>query len=335
MKILITGINGFVGTNIIKAYRDKHSLLGIDIIADIPDGVSQVYSWNNINLIPDAEVLIHLAGKAHDTKNTTAEQEYFDINVGLTKRIFDHFLSSNTKKFIFFSSIKAVADTVDRDELTEETIPSPQTPYGKSKLLAEHYISSQNVPVDKMVYILRPCMIHGPGNKGNLNLLYSIVKQGFPYPLGAFESKRSFLSIRNLIFILTELIESIMEPINIETCNLKHETWNLKQVVPSGIYHLADDEPLSTNQLIGLMAASINIRERIWNINPKLIKGLAMLGDKLNLPLNNERLKKLTESYMVSNKKIKKALNIVSMPVTAEKGMLETLEALKNLKKVN
>jgi len=181
MKILISGINGFVGANLVKAFRDEYSLNGIDIIPDCTEGVEKVGSWKDSDLVSDADVVIHLAGKAHDTKNTTDEQEYFDVNVGLTQRIFDHFLASGAKKFIFFSSVKAVADTVDGDELTEEAIPAPHTPYGKSKLEAERYLLSQPVLVDKKIYILRPCMIHGPGNKGNLNLLYTMVKKGIPY----------------------------------------------------------------------------------------------------------------------------------------------------------
>ena len=78
--------------------------------------------------------------KAHDTKNTTGEQAYFDINVGLTQKIFEHFLQSGASKFIFFSSVKAAADTVQGEFLTEETEPSPGTPYGRSKLAAENYL---------------------------------------------------------------------------------------------------------------------------------------------------------------------------------------------------
>ncbi len=309
MKILITGINGFVGTNLVKAFRGNYTLYGLDIVPNVQDGVESVDSWSELNLAPDADVIIHLAGKAHDTKNTSAEQEYFDINVGLTKQIFDHFLSSQAKRFIFFSSVKAVADTVEGDELTEEATPSSQTPYGKSKLEAEHYILNQPVQGDKRVYILRPCMIHGPGNKGNLNLLYTLVKKGIPYPLGAFENRRSFTSMRNLCRVVEGIIE--------------------QDVLP-GIYQVADDESLSTNQVIALMAESLKMKEKIWHIPPKVISAFAKLGDKLNLTINSERLKKLTESYVVSNKKIKKALEIGSMPVTAEQGMRETLQAFGN-----
>ncbi|MGK4422647.1 hypothetical protein ACSLVQ_30785, partial [Klebsiella pneumoniae] len=72
------------------------------------------------------------------------------------------------------------------------------THYGKSKLLSEQFILSQDIPKGKRVYILRPCMIHGPNNKGNLNLLYEIVKKRIPWPLGMFKNKRSFCSIDNL-----------------------------------------------------------------------------------------------------------------------------------------
>lgn len=309
---MITGINGFVGTNLIMAFRDNSIIHGIDIVPDKQEGVLSVSSWNDFNLAPMVDTIVHLAGKAHDTNNTSAEQEYFDINVGLTKKIFDPFLASNAKKFIQFSSVKAVADTISTDLLTEEVFPDPQTPYGKSKLEAERYILSHSVPVDKKVYILRPCMIHGPGNKGNLNLLYDMVRKGSPYPLGAFQNKRSFTSIQNLTWIIENLIE---------------------KDIPSGTYNVADDEPLSTNQIISLMAASLNRKKKIWNVNPELIKQIAKAGDLLHLPLNNERLKKLTESYVVSNKKLKTALGVDHMPVSAVDGMKSTIESFNSIPK--
>ncbi|NEW84581.1 MAG: hypothetical protein GZ094_19745 [Mariniphaga sp.] len=90
---------------------------------------------------------------------------------------------------------------------------------------------------------------------------------------------------------------------------------------------MADDEPLSTNNLISLIAASQGKKARIWKVNSKLITFVARIGDKLHLPLNSERLKKLTESYVVSNGKLKKALGIEKMPVTAEEGMRRTLDS--------
>jgi nucleoside-diphosphate-sugar epimerase len=307
MTILITGIQGFVGRNLVSSFKDCCNFYGVDILFQDIDGVKHIFDWHELAKIPPINSIIHLAGKAHDTKNTSDPQSYFDINVGLTKKIFDYYLESEATKFIFFSSVKAVADTVE-EVLTEDIDPNPQTPYGQSKLEAEHYILSKKLPEGKKVYILRPCMIHGPGNKGNLNLLYSLVKKGIPWPLGAYENQRSFLSIDNLAFCIRQLIEKDVE---------------------SGIYQVSDDEPLSTNGLYSQIANSLGRRPIIINTPKSLINFLAKTGDKLKLPINSERLKKLTESYVVSNERIKKVLGINKMPVVAKDGLMKTLKSFK------
>jgi nucleoside-diphosphate-sugar epimerase len=314
MKVLLTGINGFIGTNLVKALKSNHSIYGLDIVINELDGVIKSYFWNEKDQIPQVDAIIHLAGKAHDTKNTSAEKEYFDINVGLTQKIFEFFLNSNATKFIFFSSVKAIADTVEGDILYEDSIPNPTTPYGKSKLEAEKFITKRFIEynenskpeIKKSVYILRPSMIHGPGNKGNLNLLYKVAIKGIPWPLGAFDNKRSFTSIDNLNFIIKEIIEKEIE---------------------SGIYQIADDEPLSTNRIIQLISEQKGRKSNILTINPVIIRLIAKIGGTIHLPLNQERLKKLTENYVVSNEKIKKALNIEKLPVTAEEGMRSTIQS--------
>ena len=74
--------------------------------------------------------------------------------------------------------------------LTEDVVPSPVGPDGESKIAAENYIQ-EHMPADKQVYIFRPCMIHGPGNKGNLNLLYNVVKKGIPWSQGRFREPQN------------------------------------------------------------------------------------------------------------------------------------------------
>ena len=109
MNILITGIHGFVGTNLVAALKGAHTLYGLDIVSPVKEGVEKTYSWNDLeqgNLLP-IDAIIHLAGKAHDTKNRSAAQAYFEVNTGLTMKAFDFFLRSDAKKFIFFSSVKA------------------------------------------------------------------------------------------------------------------------------------------------------------------------------------------------------------------------------------
>ena len=197
MNILITGIHGFVGSNLVKALGNVHTIYGLDIVTPEKKGVVKTFGWDDLDkadAMPQIDAVIHLAGKAHDTKNEAVAQVYFDINTGLTQRVFDWFVNSGAKKFVFFSSVKAAADTVPGEVLTEEVVPKPIGPYGESKIRAEEYIET-HMPADKQVYILRPCMIHGEGNKGNLNLLYSVVKKGMPWPLGDFENRRTFVAI--------------------------------------------------------------------------------------------------------------------------------------------
>jgi len=309
MRILITGIHGFVGGNLVKALADGNTIYGLDIVAPEKEGVTKTYSWDDLDkgLVPEVDAIIHLAGKAHDTKNKSKAQVYFDINTGLTERIYDYYVKSDAKKFIFFSSVKAAADFVPGDVLTEDVVPAPVGPYGESKIKAEEYIKAH--PTDKRVYILRPCMIHGPGNKGNLNLLYSVVKKGIPWPLGAFENRRTFTSIDNLSFIIGGLLEKEVE---------------------SGIYHIADDEALSTNELIEVMCGAMGRKSRIWRINKGLMEGCAKIGDVLHLPLNTDRLNKLTENYVASNNKIKRALGVDHLPVTAKDGLTKTIRSFEN-----
>lgn len=312
MKILITGIHGFVGSNIVKAMGRNHEIYGLDIVAPEKEGVVKTFSWDDLdeNKIPQVDAVIHLVGKAHDLKKTSGPEVYFKVNTGLTQKMYDWFLKSSAGKFIFFSSVKAAADFVPGDILTEDIVPNPVGPYGESKIKAEEYILSHPA-ADKQVYILRPCMIHGPGNKGNLNLLYGVVKKGVPWPLGAFENHRCFTSIDNLCFVIKGL---------------------LVKEVESGIYNMCDDEALSTNGLITVICKALGKKARIWYLPKGLMNGMAKVGDVLHLPLNSERLTKLTEDYVVSNAKIKKALGIDKMPIRAEEGLTQTIKSFTNTK---
>ena len=327
MTFLITGIHGFVGSNLVEYLsRDKSNIIyGLDIVAPEKPGVVKTYSWDDIDAgkIPEVDAVIHLAGKAHDTKNKAAAEVYFKVNTGLTQKISDWFLScGSAQKFVFFSTAKSAADRVE-GTLTEDIVPSPVGPYGESKIKAEEYIISRFAPEamnrpthsfddsnsiypGKSVYILRPCMIHGPGNKGNLNLLYSVVSKGIPWPLGAFDNLRTFTSVENICFAVNGL---------------------LTKNIPSGIYNMGDDEPLSTNELITLICGVLGKKPHIWKLGRSFMTGIAKIGGFLHLPLNPDRLQKLTENYISSNAKIKAALGINNMPVDARSGLRRTIES--------
>lgn len=285
----MTGSHGFVGTNLIEALSGQHEVIRWDARSE--------------DELPDCDAVIHLAGKAHDVTLRQAqgpnrnrkEEEYYEVNTELTKKIFDAFLRSEAKKLIFFSSIKAK----DND-----------TPYARSKKAAEDYILNTNFTkyTNKIVYILRPCMIHGKGVKGNLPLLFKFVKKGWPWPLAAFENHRSYASMGNVAFIVNELL--------------------IKDVV-SGIYNICDDESVSTNDLVRLMGDGLGHNAKMLSIPIVFIRLIVKFGDVSHLPLNTERLRKLTGDYIVDNSEIKRALGISTMPVRALEGLKATIEELK------
>ena len=251
----------------------SHGFVGTNLIEALSSG-HEIIRWDarKDQPLPEVDAMIHLAGLAHDTKH-------------------DRFLESSAKKFIFFSSIKAQ----DGD-----------TPYALSKKKAEEYILSHKDD-KKSVYILRPCMIHGKGVKGNLPLLYKVVKTGFPWPLAAFENKRSYASMGNVSFVVSEL---------------------LNKIVGSGAFNICDDEPISTNELIKIMCDCLGKKARLWQIPQAMMVFFAKMGDVLHLPLNTERLMKLTEDCMVDNLMIKQALDIERMPVNAVDGLKSTIKTM-------
>jgi nucleoside-diphosphate-sugar epimerase len=302
ISCIITGASGFVGKNLM-AY------LSGDFIELIPVSVRNPIDKS---IFASCNTIVHLAGKAHDTSGTSEHdlQSYDEINYEITKKVFDIFITSNTKKFIFISSIKAVTDSPE-GIITEDLFPNPKTAYGISKLKAEKYLLSFSLPNDKKVYILRPSMIHGPNNKGNLNQLYKFIKIGIPYPLAAFENKRTFLSIGNFCFIIKQLL--------------------IRNDIPSGIYNVADEKSISTNRLIELISSILEKNIIKLAINKKLIIGLAKIGDYMFFTLSSERIKKMVSDYEVSNRKLIDTLG-VSLPVEAEEGIIKTLLSFKEKK---
>ena len=283
MKFLITGAYGFVGTNLCKYLAEKgHECLALDIPAAKRDGVpyASFYTWDGLDKLPVVDAVVHLAGKAHDLKKVASEQSYFDINVGLTEKIF---AAAKTTRFIYFSSSKADANG---------------NAYGRSKLAAEQFLNGRAI-------VLRPAMIHGPGNKGNLNLLWGIARRGLPWPLAALENKRSFTSIANICAAVEALCER----------------------GENGIYPIADDEMISTNRLIELIAETCGKRAKLWRVPKGVMRMVAKIGDVLHLPLNTERIVKLTEDSFVNNSHLKSQLGWNRMPIRAEEGLRRTLRS--------
>lgn len=295
-KTIILGSSGFIGQNLIK--RNPNS-----------EGVS-LRDGNWKNQISDAEVIINLVGKAHDHKGTATEQDFHYANVDLAKEIFNEFLKSNANLIIHISSIAALEEFESQNPLREEDECHPFSSYGKTKREAEEWLLQQNLPEKKKLIILRPPMVHGEGDKGNLGLLYKLISKGIPYPLASFDNKRSFISIDNFSYFINQIIEN-------------------KELLENGIYHISDDEAVSTKEIIEIIKKVENNNTLNLSLPKVLVKFLAKIGDIIPLPLNTKRLKKMTGNLEVSNQKIKNALGITQLPISAKKGIEITIKSFK------
>jgi len=305
MKILITGIHGFVGSGLVKAFKSEHTLYGLDIMTSAIEGVDKTFSCAQMKDIPDVDVVIHVAGKSIETYDLSKALEYFEANAGMSRKIFGWFTQSKAKMFIYFSSVKAATSDVKSDALTEDMEPNPYGPLGESKLMAEKYILGQ-FTVNKKVYVLRPNIIHGQGSLGNINMkvLFKWVMSEKPFPLGQFECLRSFTSMDNLTFVLKQML--VLD-------------------IPAGIYNVTDDGFLTMREITTLMGSVLHKKVRIWNWNKSVICFIARIGTLLHLYFNVHLLRRLSANFVVSNEKIKKALGIEKMPHSMEDGLRKSI----------
>ena len=310
MTILISGAYGFVGSNLSRFLVERgHRCFALDLASGEPlqrEGprlsrpasgpYAAFWTWDDLAQIPwnEIDAVVHLAGKAHDLKKVSDPESYFTVNVGLTEKLWAA-CAGKVGRFVYFSSIKAV----DGD-----------TPYARSKAAAEAFL--EGVAGGRTeIRVLRPCMIHGPGNKGNLNLLVQVVRKGIPWPLAAWENRRSFTSVANACAVVEALCGDAARSV----------------IGPYQVFALCDDEAVSTNRLIALIAEAMGKKARLWRLPKGLMRFVARVGDVLHLPLNTERLGKLVEDNVVDNVPLLRALGWESMPVRAEDGLRSTLKS--------
>lgn len=295
--VIVSGSSGFVGQNLLNR---------------IPEAVGvSLRDKNWPEKFKDSSIIINLVGKAHDHLGIATKEDYYMVNFDLTKSIFEEFVRSKSKLFIHISSIAATEEIESVEPLVEEGVCNPVSWYGKSKRDAEEWLLNQEMPEGKKMIILRPPMIHGPGDKGNLGLLYKFISKGLPYPFSNFNNSRSFISITNFIFYIKEVIA-------------KYED------MENGIYHVADNEFISTTDIIEIIKGVTGKNVLKLGLPKSIVRLIANMGEVLPIPLNKTKLKKLTSTLVVSNKKINRSLNITKLPETSSEGVIRTINWFRN-----
>lgn len=306
MKILITGIHSITGSFLVEMLSPNHTVYGMDHETGSINGVQQVFGCSDFPSLPEVDAIIHVAGKQDDTLDLSKSLEYMENNVGLTQCIFNWFKKSNAKQFYYLSSIKVIGNRNDGLELTEDMQPKPFGPLGESKYLAEQFLQS-NWLMDKKVYILRVAILHGKGLilNDNSKRIYKWVKSGYPYLFGSFDCRRSLTSLDNLHAVI-ELM--------------------LTKNIQAGVYHVTDDGWINSKEFFRMAGHALGKKVRIWHLGKGIFKLIALLMDLLDGYFNSYEYKKLSLNFVASNRKLKDALGLESMPFPMKEGVEKSIK---------
>lgn len=269
INVLVTGANGFVGrrlcAQLIKAgYGVRAVVRGSVPIELSPCEIFRLPSitpkTNWTAALENIDIVIHLAATVHlVSKNSDITvKQYRDFNVGVTVQLAESAGIKNVKQFIFLSSIKVNGErTLTGQPFTERTPERPEGSYAISKQEAEHALKKIATKHNLPVTIVRPPLIYGPDVKANFLTMMNWVYRGLPLPFGAINNKRSLLALDNLCDLLI-------------VCLLNDKALNETFVV-------CDAEPLSTTQLLKMLAQALGVPERQLKIPAVLLSFVANL----------------------------------------------------------
>jgi len=203
--------------------------------------------------------IVHLAGIAH---NRESEDEIRKVNIGLTKSLAEEAARNGVKRFVFISSIQAIAGNVTNAKtINTDTSSSPQGAYGKFKLEAEQFLHGLAMERQMEVVIIRPPLVYGPGVKANFRNLLGLVAKGLPIPLAAMDrNRRSFVAVSNLIDLILICLEH--------------------PAAANQTFHVSDDDDVSTAELLRRIGKALGKSVRNLPIPAPVLKGGLHLAGK-------------------------------------------------------
>lgn len=289
-NLLITGANGFIGSNVCEFFKDKFNITAVSRTR-VKNCNWIKFKEDNFKKLKDdiiaskPDFIIHCAAVTHKNYQIKSffSDSYYKINVVFTKLLIDISIECKSKKFIYMSSIGVHALT-NKKPINEETVVLSKTNYAFYKLECEKLIRKNFEGKDVSWFILRPPIIYGPNAPGNLRLLVRAIDLRLPLLLQKNNFKRSLLSINNLLTCMEKIIFSNKN---------------------NRIYVIADDQVITFRKLIYLISKARN-KSSFLIILPdylyRLLEKIPYIGKKFEI-LSNKKC------YIVDNYFVKKDLN--------------------------
>ena len=284
IKILITGANSFVGKNFIK--NSKYQT--IEEVSLIENSIEKID-------FSSFDVVLHVAAIVHQSKKIS-EMEYFKVNRDLCIDVAKKAKNSGVGHFIFISTVKVYGEySPSKGTWNENAVCEPDDPYGQSKYAAEQGLKELG---DKnfIVSIIRPPLIYGAGVRANMLSIIKLVDKFSVLPLGRVQNKRSFTAVENLVALIDKIIET----------------------KSSGIFIAMDDKPLSTTELVLLIAKALDKRIYLFPL-PKFIVKIG----KVLMPKVFDRL---YGSFEIDNTYTRKILGYTPV-ISSEEGIMHMVKA--------
>lgn len=316
-SVLVTGATGFIGSALCarlveERWRVKGTLRGWSDLMKLPAGVEPVVvgqigpetDW--IAALEGVEVIVHLAARVHVIREQAPDPlaEFRLVNVAGTERLARAAVEMGVKRFIFMSSIGVNGNnTIDRP-FTEDDESNPQTPYSISKMEAERAIQRIGAETGLQWVILRPPLVYGPGNPGNILSLFHLIVRRVPLPFASVHNRRSFIGLINLVDVVCRCVSI--------------------QSISNNIYVVSDGDDVSTPELIEKISCALGIPARLFSFPNSILR---MFGKLTRTTSNVERL---LGSMTIDIGKIRHELNWVP-PYSIDKGLKETADWYKHI----
>lgn len=309
--VLVTGATGFIGSHCLDALKKR----GFDSIRAAvrcypahPDpqidfvfvgSIGPLTDWRSA--LAGVDIVVHLAARAHLLNDTASdpEAEFHQVNTLGTLRLVEQAIQAGVKHFLLVSSVGAMASSC-LNPLTEESICWPDTPYGRSKLRAEETLTQLAATADMTWTIIRPPLVYGPRNPGNMERLIQLVVKGIPIPLGSVSNRRSLIYVGNLV---DAIVICLSHPL-----------------AANQLFLVSDGQDVSTPELIMAIATAM---ERPFILLPIPLPLLAAVSKVLG---KQDLLEKLTASLTLDIQKIRRAINW-NPPYTFAEAIKKTIQS--------
>ncbi len=283
-RLLFTGGTGFLGKNVKPLLDQKYEVTTCGITPD------DMLKSNLATEIPDLpnhyDVVLHACGKAHMLPKTEAEMKaFYDVNYQGTVNLCAALEKVGVPKSLVFISTVAVYGCDTGNLIAEDHPRDGTSPYAKSKIMAEDYLTKWCEEHGVILGILRPSLLAGPGAPGNLGAMVNGIKKGFYVNLAGGKVKKSIMMVQDIAY-LVELIEE-----------------------KGGVYNVCDDCHPTFGEISVSIAMQLGAHMPL-NMPYWMAWCIAKVGDLMGhkAPFNSYRLMKMTESLTFSNEKAKRVL---------------------------